>query len=141
MIGKGNNKMKKAKIIPLILICMLLLSSCSRYVSSYSATMMSRSSRPDCCSLQFGTLDGTVVLNTKMTEKKGESYIHYTASLEEGALTVYYDIYGSKLQLFKINGGGSIDERGGYVESGRNIHIIIETDGKARGGNIQIDFK
>ncbi len=124
--------------LALVLASLPVLTACSEYVSSYSATMMVRSSGKDSCSVKFGTLNGRLVLNTKKTSD-GEGRLHYTASLDEGKLKVYYDSAGEKEELFEIGAGESIDSRGGCVESGKKVYVIIEAN-DAKGGEIKIDL-
>ncbi len=130
------------KILLLLLIPALLLSmfACSPYTSSYSATMLVRSSKRDHCEVHFGTLKGTLVLNTKVTDEDADGLIHYEAELAEGELSVWYDVDGTKEHLFTIKGGESLDDRGGSVSIGDKVIIIIETSGKAKDGEIEIDF-
>ena len=111
----------------------------------YSATMLVRHNTNDSCSATWDTLSGTLVLNTAKKSGSEEGEIHYTASLEEGELTVYYYVRLSgekqKTMLFSLKGGESVDDRGGYIKRNNNVQIIIETNGKTRGGSIKIDFE
>ena len=59
--------------------------------------------------------------------------ISYTASLEEGEVYIYYDIYGTKEELTSIKAGESVTESGGYVEKGHAVYIIIEGKNNAHG--------
>ncbi|MGM9632355.1 MAG: hypothetical protein ACI3XL_04610 [Eubacteriales bacterium] len=133
--------MKKIISVLLVLIMLLSLTSCE----GYSATMLVKVNTNDYCSANWGTLEGTLVLNTTKKSGTAESAIHYTASLEEGELTVYYYVRlpgdKQKIELFTIKGGESIEDRGGYVEMNNNIQVIIETNGKTKGGSIKIDFE
>lgn len=135
------------KLISVLLVVGMLFSftSCAGFSSKYSATMLVRSSKDGSCSATWGTLDGTLVLNTAKKSGSQEGDIHFAASLEEGELTVYYYIrsVGDKrrIELFKLKGGESTDDRGGYVEINNDIQIIIETNGKTKGGDIEIDLE
>lgn len=134
------------KIVSIIIIAVMLFSfaSCSGFVSSYRATMLIKDEKSDYCSATWGTLDGTLVLNSSKKSGAHEGDIHYTASLEEGELTVYYSIRemgdGQKIELFKLKGGERVDDRGGYIEMNNNIQIIIETNGETKGGSINVDL-
>lgn len=115
-------------ILTLLLLCTLV--ACE--VSSYSALGLVRVTRENYCSASFARLDGKLVLNPNHSGE-GESDIHYTASLEEGEINVYYKVAADvKELLFNIKAGDSIDARGGYIESGRQT-IIIETVAPAKG--------
>lgn len=129
----------------LAIFMLLSFTSCSGSSSVYSATMLVRSNTNDSCFATWNTLKGTLVLNTAKKSGLQEGAIHYTASLDEGELTVYYCVRRlgdkQKLELFSLKGGESVDDRGGYVEINNDIQIIIETKGKTKGGSIRIDFE
>lgn len=136
----------KKLISGLLVIAMLVaFTSCAGFSSKYSATMLVRSNQNDSCFASWSTLDGTLVLNTTKKAGSQEGDIHFTASLEEGELTVYYYVRSDRDKqrnfLFQLKGGETIDSRGGYIEANRDIQIIIETNGKTTGGSIQIDFE
>ena len=59
----------------------------------------------------------------------GEGDLTYSAKLESGSATVYYDHHGSMTELFSVNAGEEIDAHGGYVETG-TVYVIVETDGE-----------
>ncbi len=135
--------MHSPKRIPYFLfilaILSLCLSACSAYKSSYSATMLVRTEGGDHCEVHFGSLNGTLVLNAKVPADTDGS-IHYDAELAEGEISVYYDVDGIKELLFTIKGSEEVDSRGGSVKKGDKVTIIIETVGKAKDGEIEIDF-
>ncbi len=134
--------MKKIISLILMLSSLITFTACSPYVSKYSATMLERSNTGEGCRASWSTLQGTLVLNTEKPGS-GEGAIRYTASIEEGEMTVYYNIpiFGdTKTELFKISGGESVDSRGGYIEGGNKLYIIIETAGKTKDGNLKISF-
>ncbi len=136
--------MKKTVKFIIAIALLLCLVSCSGFSSSYKAVMLVKSERDNACSATWSSLDGTLVLNT-VKKSSGEGSIHFTASLEEGKMTVYYYIKGDskelKQKLFELSGGETIDDRRGYVENGNKVQIIIETDGKIKGGEIAVDFE
>lgn len=116
----------------LTIIAMLFsFTACSRYISSYSAIGLVRNSVGGKCGASFLALSGSLVLQIS-APSGSEGDIKYTASLEEGSLDVYYDIYGTKESLFSISEGESLDSCGGYFEGGKAVYIIIEAKG-ARG--------
>ena len=127
------------------LLCVLLTvavlcgcSSCTKYVSSYSALGFVRNSGNDSCSAEFYKLDGTCVFKLKSTED-GEGELHYTASLESGEINVYYDANGTKELLFHLNAGESVDEYGGSFDGKGTIYVIIETVGSAK-GSVEVEL-
>lgn len=123
--------MKKFICALLAVVLLFMLASCSPYVSSYSALGLVRSSLGGECSASFLTLDGRLVFSLRAPEG-GEGDIKYTASLEEGKMSVYYDIYGTLEPLFTLEKGESRDSRGGYIEGGKSVSIVIDAVG-ARG--------
>ncbi len=133
--------MKKALLIVLCIALLLFATACSGYVSSYKALMFVRTERGDHASISFSSFEGTYVMKLKMKGQGQEGSIHCKASLEEGEINVYYDSLGVKELLFNLKAGESIDERRGYIESGRTVYIIIETVTPAKEGKISIDFR
>lgn len=132
------------KKILLILVCLTVLfssTSCDfRYVSSYKALGLVRNEMGDRGSAKFSRLDGTLVLKLKMNGTGLENSIGCKATLDEGEINVYYDIFGVKELLFNLKAGESIDERRGYIESGHRVYIIIETVTPAK-GSVEIDLR
>ena len=128
----------------LLCACVLLsLFSCgTRYVSRYSAMMLVRSNAGGKVEVRFSTLDGRLAESFRKKEA-GEGALSYTASLEEGELSVSYDAGDGKLlPLFSLKGGESISDVGGYIEGreGARISIVIDTNGKCKEGKIEIGF-
>ena len=133
--------MKKLLLVILCLAVLFSSTSCDfRYVSSYKALGLVRSEIGDRGSVKFGRLDGTVVLKLKMSGTGLENSIGCKATLDEGEINVYYDIFGVKEFLFNLKAGESIDERRGYIESGNRVYIIIETVTPAK-GSVEIDLR
>ena len=133
--------MRKLLLVILCLAVLLSSTSCDfRYVSSYKALGLVRSEMGDRGSVKFGRLDGTVVLKLKMSGTGLENSIGCKATLDEGEINVYYDIFGVKELLFNLKAGESIDERRGYIESGNRVYIIIETVTPAK-GSVEIDLR
>ncbi len=125
--------MKKALSICLILLLLLALPACGKYVNSYSAVGFVHSNSAKSAFMSFLSFKGRMVFRLSSS---AEGDITYSASLESGHATVYYDSHGSKLELFSIEGGQQLDSHGGYIESG-TVYIIVETDGSCTNG----DFK
>ncbi len=127
----------------LLCACVLFsLSSCQTRVSSYAATMLIRSNAGGSLSVRFSTMQGRLCDSFRKSEA-GEGALSFTASLEEGAMAVFYAVgRGELAPLFSLEGGESVSDVGGYIEGakGARIHIVIETDGKCKGGDVRIDF-
>lgn len=130
------------RFICFLLSACVLLSLTSCYVSRYSALMLVRSNAGGKVEIRFSTLDGRLA-ETFRKKEDGEGALSYTASLEEGELSVSYDTGDGKLlPLFSLKGGESVCAEGGYVEArkGARISIVIETKGKCKEGKIEIGF-
>ncbi len=87
--------------------------------------------------MSFHSLDGRMAFTL---QSAGEGDIKYSASLESGAATVYYDYNGTKSELFTIDAGEEVEAHGGYVESGK-VYIIVETDGKCMNGAFHFEVE
>ena len=131
--------MKRILLSLISLLLILSFTSCDNYTSSFSAIGLIRSNTTESCKAEFMSLKGRLVFKIKKTDG-GEGDIHYTAELEKGNVNVYYDIYGTKEHLFEINAGESKDGRGGYIEAGKTVYIIIEAAENSR-GKVHIDLE
>ncbi len=128
---------KKCVAIMLTIGAVLGLAACGSVpVSRYKGIGIVQSNTSEKCFVSFSSIEGTIVLKLK-TDGKGEGGIHYTASLDEGSVTVSYEYLGVDGELFTINGGESVDEIGGYYDHAKNVLVIIKTDGEARGGHFE----
>ena len=131
--------MKKLLLFVLCIALLLSATSCD-YVSSYKALMFVRQERGDHATISFSKLEGTYVMKLRMKGEGQEGSIQCKASLGEGEINVYYDSLGVKEFLFNLKAGESIDERRGYIESGKTVYIIIETVTPAK-GSVEIDLR
>lgn len=131
--------MKKIFNFIILIILIISLTSCSpKYISSYRALLLQSESKDNYCKATFNLLNGTLVFKVKNT-KVSEGNISYYGNLEKGEVNVYYDIYGVKEYLFTVNGKEEVESKGGYIEKGNYVYIIIEaTDAR---GKIEIEFK
>lgn len=126
--------MKKLIISIMIVITLVSLSSCIKYTSSFKAIGLVRSNNSHSCSASFYSLEGQLVFKIKKSDfSKSEGNISYSIEVEQGEVALYYDIYGVKEQLAKVEAGESLNTTGGYVESGKYVYIIIEGTNNARG--------
>ncbi len=124
--------MKKLISILILISLMLSLCSCDEYVSSYKAVGLVRSNSSHGCQTSFHSLDGMLVFKIKKSDKGSEGDIGYSVTVDEGKVDLYYDAYGVKEKLTSVKAGESVTDRGGYVEGGFTVYIIIEAT-KARG--------
>ena len=128
------------KFLSLILIINLvfLLCSCGKYVSSYRAVGLVRSNTSHSCDASFLSLEGELVFKLKRSGS-GEGDIQYSVSVEEGEIRLYYDIYGTKSELTCAKAGENLNGRGGYVEGGKTVYIIIEAT-KGSHGKVSVEL-
>ena len=129
--------MKKAFSLIAPWIILLLLTGCGKYSSSYKAIGFVHSNSSSSAEMSFYSFDGTMVFKLKSS---GEGDLKYTAKLESGTATVYYDYYGTKSELFTISSGEKLDSHGGYVETG-TVYIIVETNGECMNGELSINIE
>lgn len=125
--------MKKLLSFLLMLSLLIPLCSCGKYVSSYRALGLVRSNTTHSCSASFLSLTGELVFKLKKSQAGSESDISYSVTVEEGEISLYYDIYGIKSELAHVKAGESVTERGGYIEGGHTVYIIIEAAENSRG--------
>ena len=130
--------MKRFSAFILLLSLLASLCACGKYVSSYSAIGLVRSNTSHSCKASFHKLDGELAFKIKKTDTDGEGDISYTVSADKGEIRLYYDIYGTKEKLAQVKAGESVTSRGGYIESGKDVYIIIEaTDA---GGKVTVEL-
>lgn len=128
--------MRKTAILLFSAILILSLTGCGKYTSSYKAVGFVHANDSDSAIMDFYSFEGRMVFKLKSS---GEGDLKYTAKLESGSTTVYYDFYGTKEELFSISDGEELDAHGGYVESG-TVYIIVETDGPCQNGDFQFSL-
>ncbi len=129
--------MKKGLITVLLAAMLLTLVGCSIYSSSYSAVGLVRSNTSHRAYVNFHSLRGRLVYKLKVN---GTEDLLCSGKLEEGNLTVYYDIDGRKQELVRLSGGQSFDFTMDDPNPGK-VHIIVETDGKCKDGWLEFEVK
>jgi hypothetical protein len=136
-------KNKRVRWLSVLLFLSLLLGlfSCG-HVSSYSALLLIRSNSSGVLSVRFDSLKGELYESFRK-DAGGEGAFSYSASLEEGELSVFYeDEKGALCSLFTVKGGESVSDIGGSIDGkeGKRVHILLKADEKCRGGNLEIRF-
>lgn len=129
-------RMKKLLLLFVIISLTLMLAGCETYTSKYKAVGFIHSNEAQSAYMDFWTFDGRMVFKLK---SPGEGDLTYSEKLESGHATVYYDFYGSKTELFSLNGGEAAASHGGYVEAG-TVYVIVETDGECKNGEFRFSF-
>ena len=118
----------------MMLSLLITLCSCSKYTSSYKAIGLVRSNTSHSCEASFHSLEGQLVFKIKKTDSgTAEGDISYSIQIDEGEIRLYYHIYGTREELAQVKAGESVDDHGGYVESGKPVYIIIEASEKTKG--------
>ena len=128
--------MKKICILLVSAILIVMLTGCGKYTSGYNAVGFVHSSDSDSAFMSFYSFKGRMVFKLKSS---GEGELKYTAKLESGNATVYYDFFGTKQELFSISSEEELDSHGGYVEAG-TVYIIVETDGTCKNGEFRFSL-
>ena len=125
------------KIISVLFIILLAFSfvGCSKYVSSFSATVLITSQDHDSAKMSFSTFKGTKVFALRCDDDDGE--LEYKAELEEGSMTVYIDQDGEKVELFSIGAGEKVSSD--VKISKGYIYVIIESTEKSKKGSFEFD--
>ncbi|MCR5484567.1 MAG: hypothetical protein K6F09_03135 [Clostridiales bacterium] len=133
---KSKKLIKKMISLTAAVITLLSMTSCSAYKSRYKAVGFVHSNESASSFMSFYRFDGTMVFKMKSA---GEGDLTYSAKLESGSATVYYDYRGSKTELFSINAGEEIGSHGGYVEKG-TVYVIVETNGECQNGDLKFSL-
>ena len=123
---------RKANIILILMVLCLCLTGCSSYTEHGVGTVIIQNNVSDKATVSFSSLDGTRVYKLKV--KDSNDVLKYTGTLAKGSATVYYDNDGTKKELFSVSSGENIDSSFEALEKG-TLYIIVETDGKAEGGD------
>lgn len=131
--------MKRTIRLTAAFMLLLFLTDCGKYVSRYKAIGFIHSNSPTSAEMSFCSFEGTMVFKLKSS---GEGNLKYTARLESGTATVFYDYdyYRTKQELFTIGSGEELDSSGGYIEAG-TVYIIVETNGACGNGAFSIHIE
>ena len=127
-----KNLLKRISSLFLAFILLFSLGSC-KYVSSYKAIGLVRSQTNHSLETSFYSLEGQLVYKLKKTNNKNDGQISYSIEVEQGEIIIYYDIYSEKEKLVEVSSNQSVNDKGGYIEGGKSVYIIIEAKNSARG--------
>lgn len=128
--------MKRA--ITLTLLAAMTLAGCSGYNEHYSATILISSEGNNDAFQRFYTFNGTRVLDLNNSDKDKDT-LYYTATLEEGSITVYVDYDGEKRELFDIEGGEEVEDSISGIDF-HHVYVIIESDGVCKEGDFEFEI-
>ncbi len=129
--------MKKVLTVIVAALMLFSLAGCSKYSSKYKAIGFVHSNESSSAFMEFYSFDGKMVFKLNST---GEGALKYTAKLESGSATVYYDYLDTKSELFTVNSGDKLDSYGGYVDVG-TVYVIVETDGECKNGDFRFSLE
>ncbi len=121
--------MKKI-LLMLVAVFSLLLCSCE----AYKTVACIQTNNKNEYSIRFGTFEGTKSTRIK-NELDGDGTIQYTASLEEGSMSVYYVVNGKEELLFTIEGNESVSDKSGYITGNSDVKIIMKTSEPCKDGD------
>ena len=122
-----------------MILLIVALTGCGSYSSSWKATIMVQSNESDSAYMRFSTFEGTMVF--KLKPGKGENAkLNYSAKLESGDATIYYDCDGTKKELAHVSAGDDISSSIDDLGDGK-IYIIVESDGQCKEGDFNFDIK
>ena len=131
--------MKKVLLVVLIILVItasLGLCACTKYKTSFTASMLICQETNNKATMDFEKITGTKVFQLKWKEDS-EAVIQYTGTLDKGSLKVYYDCGEGKEELFTLNAGEPVElAYGGKALNGTTTYIIVETDGTCEGGRL-----
>ena len=140
--------MKKALkyvVTILMVLSVLALTACDKYVSSWSATGFVHSNTSDSASMSFWKFKGNIVYKLKCKDSTKE-VLKYKGNLdnddedENGTITVYYDDDGTKKELFSLKNGESVEASLDKLNEG-TVYIIVETDGRCENGALEFNIE
>ena len=140
----------KKKIIKYVTAVLLVLSvlgltSCEKYKSSWNASGFVHSNTSKSAEMGFWKFEGTIVfkLNCKDSTKE---VLNYSGKLndedkeENGRITVYCDMDGTKKELFSLKNGESVEASLDKLKEGI-VYIIVETDGQCENGSLEFNIE
>ena len=132
------HRMFKGYLILIMMVLCFSLTGCNKYTSHGVATVMIQNNTSDKATVSFSSLDGTDVYKLKV--KDTSDVLKYSGKLDNGSATVYYDNDGTKKELFTVGADEKVDSSLEALEKG-TLYIIIETDGKAEGGDFSFSLE
>ncbi|MBR5179901.1 MAG: hypothetical protein IKW90_14020 [Lachnospiraceae bacterium] len=140
--------MKKALkyvVTILMVLSVLVLTACDKYASSWSAAGFVHSNSSKSASMSFWKFKGNIVYKLKCKDSTKE-VLKYKGNLnnedeeENGTINVYYDIDGTKKELFSLKNGESIEASLDKLNEG-TVYIIVETDGRCENGALEFNIE
>ena len=134
--------MKKLCFVLTLILTLVMICGCGKYVKSYSATIMKTSCYGDEASMEFGSFKGTYNFKLKR-EGDPEHSLDIDASLGEGEMSIYVGVNGEKELICTIKGGESIDKiiaLDSKYNNQKTIYVILESNGLCKDGDFEFEY-
>ncbi len=129
----------KRVLVAAAMLGLLFLGGCGKYVSSHSAFGFVHTGSDKAAEMRFASFRGSQIFTMQVDGEAG-GQIRYSASLESGAATVYYDTDGTKRELFSITAGENVDAAGGELVKGK-LYVIVETTENCKNGEFRFSIQ
>jgi hypothetical protein len=118
----------------------LLLSSCSPFVSHWSATIFVHSNTSHHAMMDFAEFEGLMVFNLS-AEAEDHSVLKYSLTLDEGAFNISYAYSKEEIyELKKIGAGVKIEDFVEALPKLGDVYLLVESVGKAKHGSFEFDL-
>ena len=130
---KLTTKLIAVVMAVLIASSTMLMAGCGPYSSHYSAIGFVNSNDSHSAYMSFYRFKGTMSFKLRCD---ADSTLIYSASLESGDITVYYDAGNGKEVLLTV---GSGDAEDGVVPLNRagKVYVIVESNGSCENGSFR----
>ena len=131
--------MKKTVLLwALIILTVISMAGCSKYISHYKAVGFVHSNDSKSAYMSFFEFEGNINFKLKC-KSENQAQIKYSGKLETGSITVYYDCGGTKKELFSVCSGDDIQSSGGYLPE-NTVYIIVEASEKCKNGDFKFEI-
>ncbi|MBR6934331.1 MAG: hypothetical protein IKH41_02450 [Clostridia bacterium] len=130
-----------AKLIAVVMAALIaalsmFMAGCSPYSSHYSAIGFVHSNDSHSARMSFYRFKGSISFQMKCTT---DSKLIYSASLESGDITVYYDEGNGKEELLTVGSGDAMDGVVPLKSSGK-VYVIVESEGNCENGSFRFEI-
>ena len=124
------------KLLTALAAAAMVLSSCGRDSSSYSAVGFVHNDLSDEAYMSFYRFEGCIVFDLDGSEG---SRLDYSGKLEKGHITVSIDRDGTRRELFALADGDEISAALDLPEND-TVYLIIETSDSCENGDMQFSI-
>ena len=131
-------KRMKLMLMTAVVLGAFILGGCAKYPSSHNASGFVHTNRSKTADMTFSSFSGSQTFTMQADGGEG-GQISYSARLESGEATVYYDSDGTKKELFSVRAGENVDAAGGELKKG-TLYVIVETSGNCTNGEFHFSI-